>query len=101
MVDNAFSSRQDGGYSRAVRVPAALDIGGRNLSMSMADAIDVARYINHMASQLEEMAIAARLDLLAYFLNMAKAESDLFVRLNAQETIKSDAVNDLDFTRAI
>jgi hypothetical protein len=101
MVDNAFTTRQDGGYSRAVRAPSALDIAGRNLSMSMADAIDVARYINHMASQLEEMAIAARLDLLAYFLNMAKAESDLFVRLNAQENVKSDVIDDLDFTGAI
>jgi hypothetical protein len=33
---------------------------------------------------LEAMAVAARLDLLAYFLGMARAESDLFVRGNAQ-----------------
>ena len=29
------------------------------------------------------MAIAARLDLLAYFLGMAKAESEIYVRTNA------------------
>jgi hypothetical protein len=46
-------------------------------------AIDVARYIADMTVQLEGMAIAARLDLLAYFLGMAKAESELFVRTNA------------------
>jgi hypothetical protein len=37
-----------------------------------------------MTAQLEAMAFAARLDLLAYFLGMARAESDLFVRGNAQ-----------------
>jgi hypothetical protein len=29
------------------------------------------------------MAVAARLDLLAYFLGMAKAESEIYVRTNA------------------
>ena len=41
------------------------------------EALDVARYVTDMAAQLEAMAIAARLDLLAYFLGMAKAEGDL------------------------
>jgi hypothetical protein len=36
-----------------------------------------------MTAQLEAMAIAARLDLLAYFLGMAKAESEIYVRTNA------------------
>jgi hypothetical protein len=47
------------------------------------EALDVARYITDMTAQLEAMAIAARLDLLAYFLGMARAESELFVRTNA------------------
>ncbi len=47
------------------------------------EALDVARYVTDMAAQLEAMAIAARLDLLAYFLGMAKSESELFVRTNA------------------
>jgi hypothetical protein len=36
-----------------------------------------------MTAQLEAMAIAGRLELLAYFLGMAKAESEIFVRTNA------------------
>jgi len=47
------------------------------------EALDVARYITDMTAQLEAMAIAARLDLLAYFLGMARAESEIFVRTNA------------------
>lgn len=47
------------------------------------EALDVARYITEMTAQLEAMAIAARLDLLAYFLGMAKAESEIYVRTNA------------------
>jgi hypothetical protein len=43
----------------------------------------VARYITDMTAQLEAMAIAARLDLLAYFLGMARAESEIYVRTNA------------------
>jgi hypothetical protein len=48
------------------------------------EALDVARYVTDMTAQLEAMAVAARLDLLAYFLGMAKAEGDMFVRGNAQ-----------------
>ena len=36
-----------------------------------------------MTAQLEAMAVAARLDLLAYFLGMARAESEIYVRTNA------------------
>ena len=47
------------------------------------EALDIARYITDMTAQLEAMAVAARLELLAYFLGMAKAESELFVRTSA------------------
>ena len=47
------------------------------------EALDVARYITDITAQLEAMAIAARLDLLAYFLGMARAESEIYVRTNA------------------
>jgi hypothetical protein len=47
------------------------------------EALDVVRYITDMTAQLEAMAIAGRLDLLAYFLGMAKAESEIYVRTNA------------------
>jgi hypothetical protein len=41
---------------------------------------DVARYIADMTAQLAVMARAADLDLLAYFLNMANAESESVAR---------------------
>jgi hypothetical protein len=47
------------------------------------ESLDVARYVLDMTAQLEAMATAARLDLLAYFLGMAKAESEMFVRTSA------------------
>ena len=48
------------------------------------EALEVARYVTGMTAQLEAIAVAARLDLLAYFLSMAKAEGVLYVRGNAQ-----------------
>ena len=44
----------------------------------------MARYVADMTAQLEAMALAADLDLLGYFLGMARAEADLFVRTNAE-----------------
>jgi hypothetical protein len=44
------------------------------------EALDVARYIAGMTAELEAVANAARLDRLVYFLAMAKAESEIFVR---------------------
>ncbi len=53
-------------------------------SAAPPEALEVARFVTDMAAQLEALALAARLDLLAYFLSMAKTEGDLFVRSNAQ-----------------
>jgi len=47
------------------------------------EALDVARFITDTTPQLEVMGIAARLDLLANFLGMAKAEREIYVRTNA------------------
>jgi hypothetical protein len=47
-------------------------------------ALAVARYVTDMTAQLQAMAAAARLDLLAYFLGKAKAEGDLFIRDSVQ-----------------
>ena len=47
------------------------------------EALDVAGYVSDMTAQLEAMSLAAGLDLLAYFLAMARSEADLFVRTNA------------------
>ncbi len=44
--------------------------------------LDVARYITDVTAQLEAVAFAARLDRLAYFLGMAKTESEILVRAN-------------------
>ena len=45
------------------------------------EVLDVARYITDVTAQLEALAIAAHLDVLAYFLGMAKAESEILVRV--------------------
>jgi hypothetical protein len=49
-------------------------------------AADVARYIADMTAQLASMAQAAKLDLLAYFLNMANAESESIARAGVDGT---------------
>ena len=46
----------------------------------VSPAEEVARYIADMTIQLASMASGARLDLLAYFLNMAHAESIVVAR---------------------
>ena len=46
-------------------------------------SLDIASYVSDMTAQLEAMALASGLDLLAYFLGMARSEADLFVRTNA------------------
>jgi hypothetical protein len=47
------------------------------------EALDVAEYVSDMTAQLEAMALVAGLDLVAYFLGMARSEADLFVRTNS------------------
>jgi hypothetical protein len=47
------------------------------------EALDVAEYVSDVAAQIEAMALAAGLELLAYFLGMARSEADLFVRTNS------------------
>ena len=63
-------------HSKQAKVPSH-DVAPR-------EALEVARYVRDMTAQLEAMAVAARLDLVAYFLGMARAENDLFVRGNAR-----------------
>lgn len=50
--------------------------------------VEVARYIGQMVLDLERMANTANLDLLSYFLAMARAEADGLARLPSSE--KSD-----------
>jgi hypothetical protein len=54
------------------------------------EAIAVARYIADMSGQLESMASAARLDQLAYFLAMARAEGEASARADASSMALSD-----------
>ena len=81
-LDFVRRKRGDGtaGKSAPARPLKRADLSGRTVTR---EALDVARYITDMTAQLEAMAIAARLDLLAYFLGMAKAESEIYVRTNA------------------
>ena len=63
------------------------------------EALEVARYATIMTIQLEAMAVAARLDLLAYFLGMARAQCDLVVRGNAQadgSSVESGEIGPVD-----
>jgi hypothetical protein len=46
------------------------------------EVLDVACYITDVTAQLQALAIAANLDRLVYFLGMAKAESELLVRVS-------------------
>jgi hypothetical protein len=80
-----FPRRKRGEHGRAGKSAPARPLKASDSSHGAVtrEALDVARYITDMTTQLEAMAIAARLDLLAYFLGMARAESEIFVRTNA------------------
>ncbi|HZZ62347.1 MAG TPA: hypothetical protein VFE63_14440 [Roseiarcus sp.] len=53
------------------------------------EALDIARYVTDMTAQLEAMSAAVDLNLLAYFLRMAKAEAELFLRATAEAGLES------------
>jgi hypothetical protein len=89
-----FPRRKRGEHGRAgqsapARTPKRADDPSRGVVAR--EALDVAHYITDMTAQLEAMAVAAHLDLLAYFLGMAKAESELFVRTNAVAEVEREA----------
>lgn len=66
---------------------------GPEKGVASREALDVATYISDMTAQLEAMSLAAGLDLLAYFLGMARSEADLFVRTN--ETPEDETAADV------
>lgn len=66
------------GKSNPARSPSRAD--DPSLVAVTRETLDAARYIIDMTTQLEAVAITARLDRLAYFLGMAKLESEIFVR---------------------
>ncbi len=55
------------------------------------EALEVARYVTGMAAQLQRMAIKARLENLAYFLGMVKAEGGLLVSGVSQPQSQGDS----------
>ena len=68
--------RRVGGQAHALRRESPTSDG--------VDAPTVANYIAEMTAQLESMATAAGLDLLAYFLAMARAEGEAAMRADAR-----------------
>ena len=87
---------------RVTREPDRLGAARPEVAPGLAtrEALDVAGYVSDMTAQLEAMAIAGGLDLLAYFLGMARSEADLFIRTNAAgpegEADELDALSDED-----
>jgi len=74
--------REGRGSPRSVRVAARAPVRDEPTDPTT----DVARYVADMTAQLASMARAAKLDLLAYFLNMANAESESIARGGADNT---------------
>jgi hypothetical protein len=66
------------------RTASSTRIRERPASEATREALDIARYVADMTTQLEAMSAAINLDLLAYFLGMAKAEAELFLRTTAE-----------------
>ena len=65
---------------RGSRPPGSVALREPDLDAPADAAADVARYIADMTAQMASMARAARLDLLAYFLSTANAESEANAR---------------------
>ena len=94
---DGFPRRKRRAHQRAVgNASAAVSKRTREPSPGEAtrEALDVARYVADMTAQLEAMSAAVDLDLLAYFLGMAKAEAELFLRTNAEAAPMPEASDD-------
>jgi hypothetical protein len=95
-----FPRRKRGEYGRAEKGPLVRSRRANDRGVTR-EGLDVARYITDMTAQLEAMAIAGRLDLLAYFLGMAKAESEIYVRTNAVAEAEAEHADENSFEDAI
>jgi hypothetical protein len=79
-----FPGRKHGNGKTGESCPARpIRAGDPSHRVVTRDALDVARFIAGMAAQFEAMAIAAHLDQVAFFLGIAKAESEIAVRTSA------------------
>src|SRR5271166_3657653 len=84
MSEHGFPRRNRAAQARAAReAPTTVRVDDPSRGLVSRKSLDVARYVADMSAQLEAMALAADLDLLGYFMGMARAEADLFVRTNA------------------
>ncbi len=70
--------------ARLTHEPEQLQSSKREHGIATREALDLAGYVSDMSAQLEAMALSANLDLLAYFLGMARSEADLFIRTNSE-----------------
>jgi hypothetical protein len=73
--------QRTGAHARAV---ASTRLRKASAGEATEEALDIARYVADMTAQLEAMSAAVDLDLLAYFLRMAKAEAELFLRVTVE-----------------
>ena len=72
--------RSELGERRVTPAASLRGTTGEAERLAAAAAADVARYVAGITVQLETMARSARLDLLAYFLGMARLESETLAR---------------------
>jgi hypothetical protein len=85
--ERAFPRRKQAAQGRAgggSQTASPMRAGDPSQGFATREALDVARYVADLTAQLEAMAVAADLDLLAYFVGMARAEAEMFVRTNAE-----------------
>jgi hypothetical protein len=76
---------------------AAAKLANRPSQMSGArETSSVARYMAEMTAQLEAMATAVDLDLLAYFLGMARAEAQLLVQTTSEAVGQAKPAGDAE-----
>ena len=83
----AYPRRKNAKYASE---PATASASRHAAGVASREALDVAAYISDMTAQLEAMALSGRLDLLAYFLGMARSEADLFLRTNEGPESEAD-----------
>jgi len=77
---DGFSRRTEGSKQVRRRSRSAPAVSAGDAGSGHAQEVAVARYIADMTAELEAMAKAAHLDLVAYFLAMARAESETAAR---------------------
>lgn len=92
---HGYPRRKHAAHARSPHEPEDTS-QGRSEPVTTRESLDVAGYVSDMTAQLEAMALAAGLDLLAYFLGMARSEADLFVRTNAGPDGEADDGGDGD-----